>query len=704
MESKGKVFNETVAYRSYKRYHDTFFVKSNLAAVLAEVRNFVAGRQYVNPLLDGQPKPTFNITREYVEKVTAKLLETKHSVGFIADKEDESLREIDDFYEYQMKQIDDEDITQQVARQGVIDGVALAITSFDNDTIGTNSLYRGFLKRQVLLFENTFWENPYCEDPQDQQYWGYFFPMDIKAIKEICEDHLSDEEKEEYIVPDEYFNLSETDREKVKNDIDNEVAMVYVRFFRVNGEVFFELATRYVDLYKVPHSLNPKTNKTIMKNLKKDLEKRVKEDEEDVNKKVIDYATDGAKYLLFTRAEKTTLSQHNKEKSKFWRYPVSVFRPYPIVGSILGESGASQIIANQKIVNYTFLLIILIMQSHAMPKILAKEESLRGQEYDNSPNQILIDYTPVTAGVQWGITRLSSGDAVNSNLIEIGQRIIGLTRNINGFDDLISNASKDLSGYAYQQLVQQANLTLQQPQKRLWKYIKENARTDLLYFKHYVDKAKYFIRKSGSEVELNENYREMAQNMVASGKIDGVPMDTVLPKTKQTVVRDIDETMFDSEFNVIVDVEQGIAGSEISESQHYKEVFQYVASGNLDVDKIKLWVMNDPAFSAKTKQRLSKAFEALENSQLQIKNQEIAELQNIIQTLMQNMKTMEGNMEFLKSRDTAREKAFKEQNALNKAAVEAFAAQGGGAQVMSESEVKAQNAKGISGGKFDTTT
>ncbi|MCK9449442.1 MAG: hypothetical protein M0Q41_10760 [Bacteroidales bacterium] len=700
MSNKEKFSLETAAYRCYKRYHDNFFVKSNLSAFLSEVRNFVGGRQYTFQLLDGEPKPTFNITREYVEKVTAKLLETKHSVGFIADMADESLREIDNFYDYQMKEINDSDITQQIAKQGIIDGVAVAITSFDNDTLGTASLYRGFLKRQVLLFENTFWENPYCEDEQDQQYWGYFFPMDIKSIKELCEDHLTDEEKEEFIIPDEFYNLSETDQTKVRNDIDNEVANVYVRFFRVDGEVFFELATKYVDLYEVPHSLNPKTNQAIMKKLKQDLEKRMQNDEEDVNKKVIDYATDGAKYLLFTRAEKTSAAEHAKEKSKFWRYPVSIFRPYPIVGSILGESGASQIIANQKIINYTFLLIILIMQSHAMPKILAKEEALRGQEYDNSPNQILIDYTPVTSGVQWGITRLSSGDAVNSNLIEIGQKIIGLTRNINGFDDLISNASKDLSGYAYQQLVQQANLTLQQPQKRLWKYIKENARTDLLYFKHYIDKAKYFTRMSNSDVEANENYRLMAQNMITADKVEGVEPTTVLPETRQNVSKDIDNSYFDNDFNVIVDVEQGIAGSEISESQHYKEVFQYIASGNIDVDKIKLWVMNDPAFSTKTKQRLMKSFEVLENSQLQIKNQEIAELQKIIQTLMNNIKSMENNVSLLKTRDQAREKAMKQQMELNKAAVEAFA-QGSG-QIMSESEVKAQNAKGISGGKFDT--
>ena len=141
--------------------------------------------------------------------------------------------------------------------------------------------------------------------------------------------------------------------------------------------------------------------------------------------------------------------EYRKAKSKFYRYPVAVFRPYPIEGSILGESAVSLIIANQKIINYTFLLILLIMQSHAMPKILTKPSALNGQTYDNSPNQILTDYTPITEYNGWGITRLSSGDAVNSNLIEIGSSMLKLTRNINGFDDLVSNVTNDTSGYAY---------------------------------------------------------------------------------------------------------------------------------------------------------------------------------------------------------------------------------------------------------------
>lgn len=692
-------FTETIPYKCFKRYHDTFFVKSNLENVLKESRDFVAGRQYIQTEYNDLPKPTFNICREYVEKVSAKILETKHTVSFVADVDTECLNTLDNFYDTQMKEIDDEDITAQICKNGIIDGVACAITAYDEDTIGCSSLFRGFLKRQIIPFEQTYWENPYCEDEQDQEYWGYYFNMSVGAVKKLVEGK-TEKEINELVVPEDYFNNDSMYKDKSTHDIDNEVVNVYVRFFRIDGEVFFEMATRWCNVYEHPHALNPNLNEKTILEKQKELDKKLKNEELDLDKKITDYDFDKAKYTMFTKAKASNENELRKQKSKFYRYPISIYKPYPIVGSILGESGVALIIANQKIINYVFLLITLIMQSHAMPKILAKPEALQGQEYDTSPNQILTDYTPLTSGVQWGITRLSSGDAINSNLITIGSTIISLTRNINGFDDLTSNLPSDTSGYAYQQLVQQANLTLEQPQKRLWKYIKNNARTDMLYFKHYVPEAKYYKKMSDSEYNLNENYRYMAQNLINNG---AVPNETgILPQTKMVVAKDVGTQLFDMDFNVVIEVEQGIAGSALTESQHYNQIFQYIANGNLDADKIKLLIENDPAFSAKTRQRIMYSLEALENSQLQIKNQEIAELQQMVNTLVQNLKTSNSNIEVLKQRDKAKERALTDSINENKAFFEAYASNNAGTQTKSESEVKAMNAKGISGGKFDT--
>ncbi len=678
---------ETLPYLCWERYHNTFYNRSNVHEMMQESRNFVSGHQYESDEINDLPKPVFNICREEVEKTVAKLLEVQPAVEFVADVDAENLTKLDNFYEYQLAEIDDEDIRSRVCRTGMIDGVAVVTTSFDEDTLGVESLFKGFLKREIIPFERTFYENPYCNDIQDQQYWGYHFRMSVNAVKHLVEGK-SKEEIDELILPEDYYDAQ---TKYSTQNIDNQTVNVYVRFFRLDGEVFFEMATRWCDIYEHPHALNPKINEKLIKMKKKDFLAKLDDVDIEEYKQIVDYDLDDPKYTLFTKAVRFSNKEYKKAKSKFYRYPVSVFRPYPIEGSILGESAVSLIIANQKIINYTFLLIILIMQSHAMPKILAKPSALKGQEYDNSPNQILTDYTPITEYNGWGITRLSSGDAVNSNLIEIGSSIIKLTRNINGFDDLVSNITNDTSGYAYQQVVKQANLTLQEPQKKFWKYVKDIARTDILYFKHYINKAKYYVKQSDSKVSLDNRYKEMSEQLNAKmGK------NKKLPDVRKIQVLDIDSQMFDSEFNVTIEVEAGIAGSQISESQHYQQVFQYIASGNLDADKIRVMIENDPAFSSKTRQRIMHSLEALEISQLQIKNQEIAELRGMIENLVANLQTANQNLEILKMRDKAKEEALKENIEMNQKFFESFAPK----NTMTESEVKSNNAKGRSGGSF----
>ena len=346
METKNR---ETLPYLCWKRYYDSFYQQSNVEEMMEECRNFVSGHQYDETELNDLPKPVFNICREEVEKTVAKLLEVKPSVEFIADIDSENLSKLDNFYEYQLNEIDDEDIRSRICRTGIIDGVATAITSFDEDTIGVQSLFKGFLKREIIPFERTFYENPYCYDIQDQQYWGYYFLMSVSAVKKMVEGKTK-EEIDELIVPENYYDSKQA---LSSNKIDNQTVRVYVRFFRIDGEVYFELATRWCDIYEHPHALNPSINKKLIKMKKKEFLKKLSDDNLDDDKQIVDFSFDDPKYTLFTKAVRYNDAEYKKEKSKFYRYPVAVFRPYPIEGSILGESAVSLIIANQKIINYT---------------------------------------------------------------------------------------------------------------------------------------------------------------------------------------------------------------------------------------------------------------------------------------------------------------------------------------------------------------
>ncbi|MCI1244473.1 MAG: hypothetical protein LKG11_00735 [Bacilli bacterium] len=688
-----------MAYQQWRRYRDTFYAPANIGLVLSQCRDFYEGRHYSSGYENGMPKPTFNICREYVERVTAKICGTKRHVAFLSDSEAESLKSIDDFYEYQMGEMDDEDTVAEITKRGFIDGIGVAFTSYDSDSYGTQGLFRGFLKRVIVPFERTFWSNPFESDPQEMRYLGYYIDMESDAVKEMIEgSEKTKAEKEKLIVPEGYFDSDEYNG-SYKNDIDGGNVRVYIRFFRNGGETYFEACTEYCELYESPHPLNPRiSEEEIMKKKSAYDERSEGGSIEDRSKSIDDYGTDEAKYLLFTKAVPESDSSYKAKKDKFYRYPVSVFRPYPMGDLIIGQSGVSMLIPNQKIINYTYLLIALIMQNHAMPKVVVKPDALQGQEYDNSPNQVLVDYSSIASAGSggWGITKLSSGDAVNSNLITIGENFINLTRKIYGFDNIDSDSfSSDTSGYAYSQMVKQMNLILELPQKRLWRYCKDNARTDILYFKHYVDSAKYFYSRSDSEVSLNEDYRQMSQNMIDQGK-SSIQKGTKLPMSRKIETGSIENGFFDSEFNVSMEVEQGIAGSELTESQHYNQIWQYISNGNIRADLIKMLVTNDPALTSRTRSRLMASLEELETSQIAQKDQQISNLQQAIQELQSYMKFANQTIQYQQKRQKSTEQAASEQA---KVASTMLKNQQQGSQ-MSESEVKSNNAKGIAGGSF----
>ena len=688
----------TIAYNQWLAYKRDFLDPSGAVGVLEQARKFYKGDQYEESSYQDLPKPCLNLCKESIDRITAKVTGTKRHVSFYADTDDKNLNKLDSFYEFQLNQMDDETKIDSMARTAFTDGTAVVFTAYDADTIGIDGLYKGFLSRKLIPFERTFWSDPFEPDPQKQRYLGYYMDMDVSAVKELIEgDEKLKAEKEKLIVDEGYFTSH-----SLSDDLpDVKRVRVYVRFFRIKNEVYFELATMYCNIYENPHALNPRLNERAIKEKVKEYEKKNSDRlgglKDPTPTRILDFEVDPSRYTIFSKVIEAAAGDYEKEKSKFSRYPVTVYSPISLEDCILGLSFCSMLINNQKIVNYVYLLCILIMQNHAMPKILAKPDAMAGQTYDTTPNQIIVDYSSPQSrgGTPWGITRLSSGDAVNSNLIDFVERFIAMVRKIFGFENLdATNYSSDISGYAYSQMQQQMNLVLEIPQKLLWLAVKENARTDLMYFKHYVDSATFFERVSDAEYDLNDEYRELSQKMVMEGKTNK-PKDTVLEKSKKVNAVKIDKSLFDSAFTVNIDVEQGIAGSELTESQHFNQLIGYIAQGNISADILKIIVENDPSLTAKTRASIKASIESLSVSQLAIKDQQI-------QALMTQLKEQGTYSEYLlKVIDMQKRKQqATEQAASDQSKVAAQLIKGAQQNTMTESEVKSNNAKGISGGSF----
>lgn len=683
---------ETNAWKAFEKYQ-RYLQNSEYLDYIEENRKFYRGEQYSESLDPTMPKPLMNIVFEYIEKVKAKLLDTPYAVQFNSNHSEKSQNRLDEYYKFVMDQINDREVLIHVVHAGLLDGIGCAFTVYDEDTYGNRGLFKGCQIRKFIPIENVFFANPYCENPQNQAYLGYVMKMSVEEARRIC----TNEAEKELIVPDNW----DISKDYNVDDVAFDTCTVVTRFFRdKQGEVCFECATKYCDLYKTPHYLNP-----------------FKNDDKQWNN---DKTTDDYKNMAPEKSDVQTPLQKETDKAyieklgKFNRYPFAYFRPYPIPNCVLGESPVKQIIPNQKQSNFINMMSMLNFQSHAMGKWIVADDALaNGETITNDPSQVIRVKSKFNQAVSSLIQRIEPS-TVSAEQINQGTMVANETRQVFGFNNLTSeNNMNDVSGFALQQAQKQQNLVLQIPQEHLWEYIKETARNDLLFFKFYIDKAQYYTKASDGEYENNENFRRMSQDIVnaratqdpqfASRMLASNKGSLELPKAERVKIYDVTRDDFIGSFEVSITVTQGIASSQISESQHYSQVMQYVFSGNVDAPMIRAWIQCDPAFSPTVKANLNNMLEVLESNQIAQAKAENEQLRATITQLINQLKSINQTVEYQNARVKSLEQATIENARMNRNIVNAnMANETTDISEMTEGEVKSNNSRGIEGTSFDT--
>lgn len=694
---------ETAAWSIWRSTQNAYEV-CNLKGMIRESRDFYQGLQFKG-LKPGTVAPQLNYIWEAVERVQAKLCGTPCRMEFISDQPEDVLSSMDDYYEYLTTELGDDVIDYHITHAGLVDGTGVCFTSWDEDEAGRIGAAKGHLKRLVVPIEECFFDDIYTEDVQDQRSVGYASRMQINAVREMvksqCADFLSKAEIEERcnaIVPDNYFDqvrsTNEADQAPVQG---TEYCTVLTRFFRIEGEVFFEVCTQYVNILPFPHALSLEVNRQILDEGKKLPGEWRKERSRDYE------GIDQPRYTLFTIPTEETDEEAEKRRAKFSRYPVAIYRPYPKTGMILGDSYVSKLVPTQRTINYLNLLVTLILQSHGSPKWVAKKGAIRGQVIDDTPDQVLTDYSPVGT---IGITRVNPSTAIPADIMNIAFSFAQQVERVFGFGDLTANSSADISGYAFQQQVQQQNLVLEIPQKLLWKYKSETAKSDLMYLRHYVKSDHYFNRKDDAWVSMQSNYRQMALNLDPS-----LAQQVGNSGVNSVTRRDVGAELFAHEYDVIPNPVQGVGQSAISQSQHINSMFQTFMQGNVKAEDLKALVMSDPSIDHKTRTTILNALESVETSQLAQLRAQNQQLQQMVDSLIQQYRQVQTSVSQLAKRAQAQEKAYKTQTQQQGAIADYMARQldrerlqkslGGSASgAMSEGEVKSNNARGIDGSQL----
>lgn len=331
------------------------------------------------------------------------------------------------FAEYQQSRLKQNDINNRIALDGMIKGSMCVYYYWDKNIPGLDGLIEGDMAVECIDPTNVIFSNPNEKDEQKQEWIMLISRENIEKIKQMADDgvdaNLINDDSSDSI-----YKESESETEKY--------ATVMTRFFRHNGEVYFEKATKEVVFNKArPFTPNPTEIKNMMEG------KEVKTEE---------------KSNAYIQTTKATV------------YPIVFGQWKQRDKSIYGRGEVETIIPNQKAINWTLGLQILMAQNESMSPVVVSPDALRGQKITNVPGQVLTDYSKTGKGINFVNKQGMSQAGVN-----LVDRIADLTRVAVGSSEVMNGEliSAGMSGAAIAQLQAQALKPIEDLQRNFWRFM-----------------------------------------------------------------------------------------------------------------------------------------------------------------------------------------------------------------------------------------
>ena len=693
----------TINYELYL-LDEAFKNDYNVVKTVEEAQNFYNGKQYPDENDGNMIRVTMNFCSFSTNLKSAKIVGTHRYITYTADNNDYDCRKLQRFDEYNISKLNENTNDFQTCLDGFNNGTAIAGYRWDADDTSYKGIYKGGLASEQFNILQFAVANPFIHDIQNQKWIMYWKDEDVLAVRDMVERKSKniEEEVKKAIVPDNYTGI---DKDKVNHGL----CTVFTRFFRIDGEVCFMCSTKDVDLFEYPHFLNPKVNKKVKERARALVEEYKKNGEEENFDKVRDLKIDYEDMISQIKTAEVISDEQFKEwKEKFYLYPFARFVPYEINGFFYGRSDVKDMIPIQKGVNFIYSMVLKCVENNAYNKIFVKEGALEGQEITNEAGQVIVDHSRMTNS--WGI-KLAESQPMPNGVIDFASQMFNMARVVYGFNDVMdgSVSNQDISGYAVQQMIKQANSSIEQQQQLFWKFCKEKAEIRLMFYRFYVDKARYTYELPEYQVQDFERKRKLLltrqQQLQAQGQkleIDNgeEPLDLTQPTSKVQVRDFTGEEMFGTNFDVNIEVLQGLVDSELAESEMWNTLIMNGNIQNMEPEMLELYLEANPTVTERTKATLKSVVEKQKQSENYQLKQKLQEAVQLLQKTVTYAKEIEAQNGYTKNYMANLEKEFTDKigvankiiasqnNALSKSS---------GKQQVSEGEGKSLNARGQGG-------
>jgi len=703
METSQNQMHESTNHKLYlldKIYKDN----SNLIGVIDQVQNFYDGKQYPDKNYNNMIRVVLNICSFAPNIKASKVCGTPIYLTYTADDQKTDCTALRQFDEYNCNKMHMKANNFQAALNGYVNGTEVTFVRWDDDDTTYKGIYKGGLVEEHIDLRNFAVANPHVQDIQNQAWVMFWEDYAVGAIKDMVEgkNKAEIEEKKKLIER----SVSEDDEYKLKDAINHSLCRVYTRFFRIDGEVYFMCSTEKVDIFAFPHPLSRKIGNEIIKKVVEEYKKQVANGEPNENGDLVDdYKIDYEDMVMCaTNSKAFTDSEYRKVKEKFSLYPFAVYRPFSRNRSFYGRSDIESLIPIQKAINFGISMNLKCAENNAYNKILVKPEALQGQKITNEPGQVITDYSGFTN--QWGIKALESQPMPNG-LLDFTDRLLGMTRIIYGFNDVMDGSvtNKDMSGYMLQQMIKQSNTSIEQQQQLFWLYNEEKAAIRLMYYKHYVDKARYTYEMDDATYEGEEQARKLMYEALKRGKqLKAFPNakkeDFANPTHKIKVKEITNEELYGINFDISIEAMQGLSDSKLVEQQMWDNLMMNGGLQNIDPEILEMYLESAPNVSPRFKVALKRIIENRKQGKIAQLEGQLQQLANETNQIMNYAKRLEAQTGYQSSYLKALQSEFSTKiNGQNKIISGLMKDLGNyrGQDGMSEGEVKSNNAKGISG-------
>lgn len=452
------------AHELWAMYEDgkAFQTSIDLTRTVPTCVDFVEGRQWPRPtkLTRNMPRPVFNMCAMIRDNKVSNVLGSPVKLNFILDTQEDTTK-FTRFAEWQMKDMGMKQLDDRACNDGAVKGTYIYHFYWDDEAKGRRGQYEGAVRCQLIDVLNFIVSNPKEVDVQKQKWIMIVSRESVESVKAMASKGVD----KTLIVPDDLE--SDYNEEEQEN---SKLCTLITRYFRKDGEVYWEKSVKGTI---VTHEtcLNPYVTLKAME----EQEKKGKKIDPEVDSQPTE------------KPQKDDLQDFDRYKA--WFYPIACNSWIPRDRCIYGISEIEGIIPNQKAINFEFAMQILNHQELGWGKILVKPNALNGQTIDNTPGQIITDYTP---GQNWGIQRLE-GSALSGQASTLPAQIIEMTRAFTNSSEVLTGEmlSKDLSGTAIAQLQAQSQKPIARLQKNFWKTKEDIGKILIQFYKLYYEEVDY---------------------------------------------------------------------------------------------------------------------------------------------------------------------------------------------------------------------